>query len=125
MQMIGEPLEDYFWPVERVAPPREVVETNKMGEEREEVADSESCLDGRATLLRRDEIIVREDDDELIDKLGDDDDDEQMLTHRVDAVCAYLRRRHLYCVWCAVRFNDAQDLESNCPGLTFEAHEDI
>lgn len=34
----------------------------------------------------------------------------------------YLRSKHVYCIYCGVRFVDSQDLEDSCPGSSYEDH---
>ncbi|KAL3908401.1 MAG: hypothetical protein SGPRY_009815 [Prymnesium sp.] len=46
--------------------------------------------------------------------------DPQRLLH----VLSYLRSTHLYCLFCGIRFRSDEDMESGCPGMTEEAHED-
>jgi len=36
----------------------------------------------------------------------------------------YLRETHRYCLFCATRFDDLDDLERNCPGTLEEDHDD-
>ncbi|XP_062570382.1 G patch domain-containing protein 11-like [Saccostrea cucullata] len=43
---------------------------------------------------------------------------------QLEILTDYLRTRHLYCVWCGTAYEDAQDLETNCPGNTAELHDD-
>ncbi|KAK2466347.1 hypothetical protein APHAL10511_001989 [Amanita phalloides] len=42
---------------------------------------------------------------------------------RLHLVLAYLRDRHAYCFWCGVHYDNAEDLESQCPGRTEEEHD--
>ncbi|KAL5008229.1 hypothetical protein ScPMuIL_013810 [Solemya velum] len=51
---------------------------------------------------------------------------ETLLTdgEKLDILTEYLRTRHVYCVWCGTAYQDEQDLQSNCPGSTAEAHDD-
>ncbi|KAH9507291.1 G patch domain-containing protein 11 [Bulinus truncatus] len=42
---------------------------------------------------------------------------------RLDILTRYLRNSYCYCLWCGVRYNDQQDLGSNCPGNSSEAHD--
>ncbi|CDS07217.1 hypothetical protein LRAMOSA09740 [Lichtheimia ramosa] len=44
------------------------------------------------------------------------------LEERLERLVTYLRNEHNYCFWCAVKYNDQQDLDENCPGLEEDDH---
>lgn len=41
---------------------------------------------------------------------------------QLELITSYLRQVHLYCSWCATKFDDEQDLSTNCPGATRDDH---
>lgn len=41
---------------------------------------------------------------------------------KLDKVTGYLRTEHLYCFWCSAKYNDKEDLDTNCPGPTEDDH---
>ncbi|BGP40099.1 hypothetical protein JCM10450v2_004079 [Rhodotorula kratochvilovae] len=41
---------------------------------------------------------------------------------RLALMLTYLRNKYHYCFWCGCQYNDAADLEENCPGTEEEAH---
>ena len=43
-------------------------------------------------------------------------------SEQLEMLTDYLRRSHLYCVWCGCAYNDEDDLRENCPGATREDH---
>lgn len=51
---------------------------------------------------------------------GDDREDStaEELSHleKLQALTAYLREKHLYCIWCGTAYEDGEDLASSCPG---------
>ena len=40
------------------------------------------------------------------------------------AALLYLREEHLYCLFCAERYESAREMERRCPGILEDAHED-
>lgn len=49
---------------------------------------------------------------------------EELITKRIETICAYLRENYFYCVWCGARYESIDDLVNNCPGLSQNEHED-
>lgn len=43
-------------------------------------------------------------------------------SEKLELLTSYLRHVHFYCAWCAITFNDREDLSSNCPGPTRDDH---
>eukprot|EP00310_Coccolithus_braarudii_P013797 CAMPEP_0183340914 /NCGR_PEP_ID=MMETSP0164_2-20130417/7303_1 /TAXON_ID=221442 /ORGANISM="Coccolithus pelagicus ssp braarudi, Strain PLY182g" /LENGTH=248 /DNA_ID=CAMNT_0025511121 /DNA_START=16 /DNA_END=762 /DNA_ORIENTATION=- len=43
--------------------------------------------------------------------------------HRLVQLLLYLRDEHSYCIYCATRYTDSEDMASHCPGLTEVEHE--
>jgi hypothetical protein len=41
---------------------------------------------------------------------------------RLAMVLEHLRLKYFYCFWCGASYNDASDLETNCPGPDEDAH---
>jgi hypothetical protein len=35
----------------------------------------------------------------------------------------YLRKTHLYCIYCVARFSSDEEMDLACPGITEEEHE--
>lgn len=68
-----------------------------------------------------------EDDKELDDE--DEEDEEETEEESLDSsdqlliLTAYLRKEYLYCIWCGTKFDDEEDMKSNCPGTTREDHD--
>ncbi|KAI0721874.1 hypothetical protein C8T65DRAFT_565447 [Cerioporus squamosus] len=42
---------------------------------------------------------------------------------RLTLVLDYLRRKYAYCFWCGTQYEDAEDMENNCPGPDEDAHD--
>ncbi|XP_069116546.1 G patch domain-containing protein 11-like [Argopecten irradians] len=57
-----------------------------------------------------------EEEEEIIDTVP--------VIEKLQILTRYLRTKHVYCVWCGTRYNDADDLASSCPGDTAEAHDE-
>ncbi|KAK7504149.1 hypothetical protein BaRGS_00004453 [Batillaria attramentaria] len=49
--------------------------------------------------------------------------DTENEAEQLQALTEYLRTTHCYCIWCGTKYEDADDLRSNCPGDTAEAHD--
>ncbi|EPQ59596.1 hypothetical protein GLOTRDRAFT_125893 [Gloeophyllum trabeum ATCC 11539] len=47
----------------------------------------------------------------------------QSAQQRLAAVLSYLRSEYSYCFWCGCQYNDAEDLQQNCPGENEEDHD--
>lgn len=58
-----------------------------------------------------------EEEEETVEELNQLEPNEQL-----ELITTYLRRVHLYCCWCATKFEDENDLSSNCPGTTRDDH---
>jgi hypothetical protein len=73
------------------------------------------------------EINVDGDDEDAPALLAPDDGDDaaepDLLPVLQDVVDALRAPPYLWCFWCASRFESAQDLTDNCPGLYEEDHE--
>lgn len=53
-----------------------------------------------------------------------DNDAQANLTNseKLDSITEYLRKTYLLCFWCAIRYKDEEDLQTNCPGPTKDDH---
>ncbi|KAK6183673.1 hypothetical protein SNE40_011104 [Patella caerulea] len=103
---IQEPSEIFFWP-------KEILEERKKKEKK-----AMEIEEGYSFEL---EDELDEDDDED----GDDEDDDSSLSasDKLEVLTVYLRNNHLYCIWCGTRYDDKNDMKSNCPGNTAEDHD--
>ncbi|VDI81820.1 Hypothetical predicted protein [Mytilus galloprovincialis] len=70
------------------------------------------------------EVVEEEEDDD--DNEEEEEEEEDFLTNqeKLEALTAYLRTIHLYCIWCGTKFEDEDDLTTNCPGDTADAHDE-
>jgi len=89
---IDKPVESWFWP------------------KKEELEDEES--DNKKLKL----------EEEVEAEQSEDEGDELEPTEQLELLTTYLRKVHIYCIWCGTLFDDDQDLSSNCPGPTREDH---
>lgn len=48
---------------------------------------------------------------------------EEVLREKIDLIWNYLKQRYFYCVWCAYKYDNADDFLANCPGSTEDDHE--
>lgn len=57
---------------------------------------------------------------------SDDEEDftELSAEEKLKSITQYLRMNYFYCVWCAIKYNDLDDMIANCPGDTKLLHDD-
>nr|XP_023021336.1 G patch domain-containing protein 11 [Leptinotarsa decemlineata]XP_023021337.1 G patch domain-containing protein 11 [Leptinotarsa decemlineata]XP_023021338.1 G patch domain-containing protein 11 [Leptinotarsa decemlineata]XP_023021340.1 G patch domain-containing protein 11 [Leptinotarsa decemlineata]XP_023021341.1 G patch domain-containing protein 11 [Leptinotarsa decemlineata]XP_023021342.1 G patch domain-containing protein 11 [Leptinotarsa decemlineata] len=59
------------------------------------------------------------------DSSEEDDEFEMYITEEnLFAIITYLRRKHLYCLYCCITGTDTEDLKENCPGPYRIDHDD-
>uniref|UniRef100_G3MKD9 G patch domain-containing protein 11 n=1 Tax=Amblyomma maculatum TaxID=34609 RepID=G3MKD9_AMBMU len=113
---VSEPEQPWFWP-----PTKAKVDAD--GDVRNVVCLDEDVADGD---------VVSSDDALRTWKTNPDesDEDEEEEEEDVDPferlriLTEHLRQHHHYCIWCAIRFDDDEDMATNCPGPTREDHDD-
>jgi len=44
------------------------------------------------------------------------------VADKLKQLSCHLRERYHYCLWCGIKYDDARDLDINCPGLTKNDH---
>ena len=53
----------------------------------------------------------------------DDQEEEQLKdSEKLEILTKYLRGKYLYCIWCGVAYDNADDLKESCPGSTRSDH---
>ena len=58
------------------------------------------------------------------DEECDDFDDEYTSDDKLAMLTNYLRQKYCYCIWCASKYDDVDDMTLHCPGDTAISHED-
>ena len=53
----------------------------------------------------------------------DDDSDKYSSDEKLAMITCYLCQQYLYCIWCASKFDDIEDMMKNCPGDNADAHD--
>ncbi|XP_064602068.1 G patch domain-containing protein 11-like [Liolophura sinensis] len=114
---IEEPGELFFWPEACLPGSDRVTQEDDTCEDK--AGDQDTGY--RLTAFDPFEISEEETDQEL-DHMPPPDLKDLTTQDKLEILTLYLRRKHLYCVWCATTFDDKADLEENCPGSTSEAH---
>ncbi len=66
--------------------------------------------------------VVKEPDESEEQEEVEEKEEQLEPSEQLELITAYLRQVHLYCTWCATKFEDDQDLSSNCPGATRDDH---
>ncbi|KAI8124394.1 hypothetical protein FF38_07199 [Lucilia cuprina] len=71
-----------------------------------------------------DELEAEEETNKEEDKDNEQELEEEEFTNqdKLEMLTNYVRTSYLFCYWCGVRYNDIQDLNDNCPGLTKDEH---
>jgi len=74
--------------------------------------------------LKIEEEKDEEDSDEESNSEDDDDDESEELepSFMLETVTEYLRTKYKYCIWCGIKFEDEDDMRTNCPGNTADDH---
>jgi len=70
--------------------------------------------------------LVRVTDDEIEAPSHSLEDDPAPITtvlYDLGEVITYLREKHFYCYYCAIRFDNKDDMDKNCPGPNEQDHE--
>jgi hypothetical protein len=66
--------------------------------------------------------LTSDEEEEEEDKEAEEKEELLEPGEQLELITAYLRQVHFYCSWCATKFDDDQDLTSNCPGATRDDH---
>ncbi|XP_066281478.1 G patch domain-containing protein 11-like isoform X1 [Branchiostoma lanceolatum] len=61
-------------------------------------------------------------EEETEEEEAEEEEDELQPVEMLQELTSYLRREHLYCLWCGTAYNDENDLTDNCPGDDAAAH---
>lgn len=114
-----EPVETWFWP--------EAKDDNVELEDEEDCDERSNNADGS------------EEDEESIVELSNIEDVKETKKNYQDKnvkcgeffpeeqlqmITEYLRSQYLYCLWCGITFSDLEDMNTSCPGLTREDHDE-
>ncbi|XP_022220418.2 G patch domain-containing protein 11 [Drosophila obscura] len=49
-------------------------------------------------------------------------EEQYSAAEQLELLMGYLRTAYTFCYWCGTRYDSAEDLETNCPGLTRDDH---
>merc|ERR1711962_293 len=99
-----EPIESWFWP--KVF--QENTDENETDLEEPKIKDITN------------EEQIQDDFDEIEEEEEVEIPPDEMLK----IITEYLRTEYLFCIWCGITFENAEDLNSNCPGNSREDHDD-
>ena len=61
---------------------------------------------------------------EIIDTEEEEEEVEIPPDEMLKIITEYLRTDYLFCIWCGITFENADDLNSNCPGNSRDDHDD-
>merc|ERR1712051_359175 len=106
-----EPIESWFWP--KVI--KEATEETDIDLEEPKIKD----------VTNEDEEQVNAEDNlqEIIDT-EEEEEVEIPPDEMLKIITEYLRTDYLFCIWCGITFENADDLNSNCPGNSRDDHDD-
>lgn len=110
-----EPERSFFWPASSFLSLKEDTEQEEEQTQKLRPPPNDQLNDSDI-----DEEDLDENDIECADEglCGDFSEMEKL-----DILTRYLRNVYCYCIWCGIKFNDSEDIHSNCPGNTAEAHD--
>lgn len=65
-----------------------------------------------------------EDVEAATEKIPDSEEEEEQYSaeEQLELLMSYLRTSYQFCYWCGTHYENAEDLNSNCPGLTRDEH---
>lgn len=86
-------------------------------EEEEQVQEERLHDDGD-----KEEEAKKEEKEELYPKEDVQELQSLKLEDQLEKLTTYLREKYFYCFWCRAKYNDQEDLDTNCPGLTEDDH---
>uniref|UniRef100_A0A4W3GEY8 G patch domain-containing protein 11 n=1 Tax=Callorhinchus milii TaxID=7868 RepID=A0A4W3GEY8_CALMI len=66
---------------------------------------------------------TEDDDEEEENDLTEKEDETLSTEDKLQILTKYLRRKHLYCIWCGTSYQDNEDLSDNCPGECAADHD--
>ncbi|CAO3621209.1 unnamed protein product [Cunninghamella blakesleeana] len=91
----------------------------KDDEEKDERDDDTDDVDDNINKSEDDDMILNEKQfpKEEVDALRS-----LKLDDQLNKLVFYLRSDHAYCFWCAAKYSNMEDLETNCPGPTEDEH---
>lgn len=101
-----EPIESWFWP--KII--QEATDETENDLEQPKIKD-----------ITNEEQIIDDDD---IDQTEEEEEVEIPQDEMLKIITEYLRTEYLFCIWCGITFENAEDLNSNCPGNSREDHDD-
>ncbi|RUS72553.1 hypothetical protein EGW08_019690 [Elysia chlorotica] len=113
---ILEPEKNFFWPASSLP-------LQKGDEEEEEDEVEESSLRHRPLENEHSNDSDFDNDLDSENNSAADPFADFSEMERLDVVTRYLRNVYCYCIWCGTRYNDQEDMNSNCPGNTADAHD--
>lgn len=113
---IKEPEQPWFWP-------SSTLPASTDGDVRNVVCLDEDVADGG--IVSSDDVLVKQTRgwDDSDNEEEEEEEEDVDPSERLKVLTEYLRRRHHYCIWCVIRFEDEEDM-TNCPGPTRADHDD-
>lgn len=106
---LQEPAESFFWL------PSCLPTVNVDEDEDDEPQESKSGF--------CDTLLDSEEEDRVSESVGPDINSLLSDVEKLEMVTRYLRNIYKYCIWCGTKYEDIDDLNSNCPGNSANAHD--
>lgn len=66
------------------------------------------------------------DDDDYYEEEEEEEEEEESALEPEEQlffILEYLRSKYFYCIWCGTKYEDDNDMDSNCPGMEKDDHE--
>jgi len=103
-----EPIESWFWP--------------KVVQDATDEAENDLEEPKIKDITFEDQIHAEDNLDEIEEE--EEEEVEIPPDEMLKIITEYLRTEYLFCIWCGITFENAEDLKSNCPGNSRDDHDD-
>lgn len=90
---------------------------NRSNEDKNISDDEDNIVDNKS--IKYDDSL---NEDEDVNNVEDDRMEDLTNLEKLEILTDYLRETYLLCYWCSIRYNDTEDLITNCPGTTKDDH---
>ncbi|GFY48283.1 g patch domain-containing protein 11 [Trichonephila inaurata madagascariensis] len=67
----------------------------------------------------------KNDDEDEEDDFDEEEEEDLTSEEKIDFILEYIRPKYFYCFWCCIKYDNEEDLNSNCPGPDKECHDDL
>ena len=67
-----------------------------------------------------------EDEDAKEEEQPEEEEEEDLFTtvEKLNLLLTYIRLEHFYCLYCGISYENQEDMDQNCPGISRDDHDD-